>query len=321
MWEAECLMDVELLLEGQARWEADSPHHLILLHEMFQHASEQGQKDAECMICQGCQHGLLQLDPKAEVSAIQLVGPHTRREEFISLYYEVYKLWRLLGSPAREPELVAEVLSSLEDHQGQKGSGMLWVTGEPNPTDVWPPRSRTPRREKRDASAKRSLFEVREAHQKALATVATLEEEIEQLSCPLTRSWSEARTHSKSRDCCRCKSRGQNRRCCQVQLEDCHAPYFKYHPSWRVSESKEDEEASGVNCFLWRSVESSEEENVKMPSPRPPIEELEKWVTWRAWAYETPNWWQELVMVPGVDDHKKVGMQGTGLFSTSPKGE
>ena len=48
---AECLMDVKLFLEGQARWQVNSPHCLVLLHEMFQHASEQGQKEAEQMIC------------------------------------------------------------------------------------------------------------------------------------------------------------------------------------------------------------------------------------------------------------------------------
>ena len=78
---------------------------------------------------------------------------------------------------------------------------MPQTTGEPNPTGVWPPRSRTPRRGRRDASAERSLAEAREAHWKALAMAATLEEEIEQLSCPLTRSQSEARAHSQSRDC------------------------------------------------------------------------------------------------------------------------
>ena len=91
-------------------------------------------------------------------------------------------------------------------------------------------------------------------------------------------------------------------------------PYFKYHLSWRVSESKEDEEAPEdvnledlpelrpeVNCFFWGPVESSEEENMRMPSPKPPIKELEKWVTWRTWTYETPSWWQEVVMVPGVE--------------------
>ena len=51
-----------------------------------------------------------------------------------------------------------------------------------------------------------------------------------------------------------------------------------------------------------------------MPSPEPLIGELEKWVTWRAWTYETPGWWQELVMVPGVDDHKKLACEVQASF-------
>ena len=49
--EVEWHMDVEMFLEGQAGWEVDSPHQPIILHEMFQHAMEQGQKEAEHMIC------------------------------------------------------------------------------------------------------------------------------------------------------------------------------------------------------------------------------------------------------------------------------
>ena len=79
----------------------------------------------------------------------------------------------------------------------------------------------------------RRLAKVREVHQKTLAMAATLEEEIEQLSCPLIRSWLEAQVHSQSRDHCRHRSRGQKRRYCQVWLENCHAPYFEYHPSQR----------------------------------------------------------------------------------------
>ena len=86
---------------------------------------------------------------------------------------------------------MAEVVSSLEDHQGWERGETPQTTGEPNPTDTWPPRSRIPRRGM-DAYVERSLAEARETHQKALATVATLGEEIEQLSCPLTRSQSEA---------------------------------------------------------------------------------------------------------------------------------
>ena len=94
-----------------------------------------------------------------------------------------------------------------------------------------------------------------------------------------------------------------------------------------VSESEEHKEAPEefdleyplelkleVDCFLWGPVKSSEEEAMKVPSPKPPIEELEKWVTWKAWAYETPSWWPELVMVPGVDNHKKLAYEVWASF-------
>ena len=118
----------------------------------------------------------------------------------------------------------------------------------------------------------RSLAKVREAHQKALAMVAALEEEIEWLSCPLVRSWPEVQAHSRSRDCHVCRSRGCKRRHCQVQPEDCHAPYFEYHPSQRNSESQGEAAAMKdldleempelgleVTCFLRGSAENLEE--------------------------------------------------------------
>ena len=50
----------------------------------------------------------------------------------------------------------------------------------PGLTDIWPLRSQTPRRGRRDTSAERGgLAKAREAHQKALAIAAALEEEIE----------------------------------------------------------------------------------------------------------------------------------------------
>ena len=53
LWEAKRVMDVELFLEGQAKWEADSPHHLMMLYEMFHHTTDEGQKEAEQMVCRG----------------------------------------------------------------------------------------------------------------------------------------------------------------------------------------------------------------------------------------------------------------------------
>ena len=278
VWETEWLMDVELFLEGQARWEQASPHHLMMLHEMFQHALEQGQKEVEQMVCWGHWQGLPKLDPEVDISTIQLVGPQTSRKVIKSLYYEVYKLWRLPGSPPRDSELVAEVVSSLEVHQGWEGSKMPQTMRKPKLTDVRPPRSRTPRRGRRDASVERSLTKVRGAHQKALAMVAPLEEEIEWLSCPLIRSWLEAWAHSRSRDHHRCRSRGLKRRHHQVWLEDCCAPYIEYHPSQRSLECEGDAVAAEdlnleelpelgpeVTCFLQGSAKSLEEEKVKAP--------------------------------------------------------
>ena len=97
-------MDVEMFLEGHAGWEVGSSHHPVILYEMFQHTTEQGWKEAECMICRGHQHSLPKLDPKVDVSAIQQVGPQTSKEEFKALYYKVFKLRRLPGSPLGEPE-------------------------------------------------------------------------------------------------------------------------------------------------------------------------------------------------------------------------
>ena len=79
-------MDVKLFLEGQAQWEEDSPHHLAIMQEMFQHAAAKGWKEAEQIVCQGHQQKLLQLNLETGVPAIQLVGPETSKEELCRSY-------------------------------------------------------------------------------------------------------------------------------------------------------------------------------------------------------------------------------------------
>ena len=109
--------------------------------------------------------------------------------------------------------------------------------------------------------------------------------------------------------------------------EECLAPYFEYQPSWRSLESEGDVAASEdlnleellelglkVTCFLQGTAKSLEEENMKVPSPEPPIEKLQKWVTWKSQAYETPGWWQELTMVPKVDDYGKLAHEVWASF-------
>ena len=164
------------------------------------------------MVCQGCQHSLLKLDPKADVSAIRFVGPQTSKEEFRALYYKVYKLQRLPGSPLWGlecmEELAAKIVSSLKDPLEQKGGKPLQRIEEPGPADIQPPRSKTPRRGRRDTSIERDLPKAREAHQRALATAAALEEKIEQLSQSVTQGQPDIRAHSWSWDCHRRRSWG-----------------------------------------------------------------------------------------------------------------
>ena len=193
---------------------------------------------------------------------------------------------------------------------------------ESDPVNVQPLRSKTPRRGNRDTSVERRLTKAREAHQRALVTVAALEEEIERLSQPITRGQSEAHAHSRSWDCHRWRSRGWKRRHCQVQLEESHAHYFEYHPPWRGPESKEKEEAPvdfdleappelgpEVDHFLQGPAKSLEDENRRTSFPEPLVEELESGVIWRAQMHDTPGWWQELSEVPGVDYHKKLAWE------------
>ena len=177
----------------------DSPHHVVILHEMFQHVASKGWKEAEQIICLGCWQDFPQLDPEAGVPAIQLVGLGTSKEELLELYLEVFKLHRLPGSPPGEPAILEVVLPSLPDHQGHEEEKVPAAMARPCPEVPHSSRSGIPNKGKKDNSVERSLATVWKAHRKALATVATLEEEIERLNH--TWNHSELRARSKSRDC------------------------------------------------------------------------------------------------------------------------
>ena len=123
-----------------------------------------------------------QLNPEVGIPTVQLVGLETTKEELLELYLEVYKLHRLPGSPLGEPAILGEVLSSLPDHQRHEKEEAPTATAWPHAEGPHSSRSSTPNRGRKDDSVERSLAMVHEAHQKALAAVATLEEEIEQLN-------------------------------------------------------------------------------------------------------------------------------------------
>ena len=47
VWESERWVDLELFLDEYPKWGLGTPHWLVVLHEMFLHAMEWGQKEAE----------------------------------------------------------------------------------------------------------------------------------------------------------------------------------------------------------------------------------------------------------------------------------
>ena len=261
-------MDVELFLEGQTKWEEDSPHWLVMLYEMFRHAADEGWKEAEQMVCQGCQEGLPKLDLEADLSAVQLVSLKTTKEEILSLYLEVYKQQRLPGLLPGELELTKEVVSSFKGYQGWKKVRTPSATARPQSFDAQPSKGRVIG--KRETSIEKSLAPIREAHQKALSATAALEGEIERLSCPLHQGWLEVRARLKSRDHWMQGATECKRRCHQVQFTDNPAPC---HPPWESPESSKGEVTTddlelgelpelelGVTSFLRGSVENLEEE-------------------------------------------------------------
>ena len=112
--------------------------------------------------------------------AVELVGPETSREELLEIYLEVYKLHRLPGSPPGELAILEEVLAAIPDWLHRREEAPQ-ARAQPTPGDSKPSRSRNPCWEQ-ESLVDRSLTRMREAHQRALSTATTLEEEIERLS-------------------------------------------------------------------------------------------------------------------------------------------
>ena len=172
-------VDVDLFLSTQNHWAADSPHCLVILHEMFLHATSEGQKEAEQMMCQGCRQYMPQLDPRADLPAVQLVHPTIGRRELLDLYLEVYKLHWLPGSPPGELAILQEISSAISDPTSEEEQSASTRSSSSH-EDLHLPEDQHPCQE-RGRALDRSLARVCKVHQQALSTVATLEEEIERL--------------------------------------------------------------------------------------------------------------------------------------------
>ena len=199
--EAECRIDIRLFLDEYPRWELGAPHWSVILDEMFLHTAEQGQKEAEHMVCWGCQGSTSEPNLEAGHSTMELVGYQTSHKEIQDIYQSVYLLRRPLGLPSCEDQLrrrtICDILSSLKGqlHQHRYPA----TTGEdPESEEEWLPRPN--RRESYEEA-------LRAACQRALNTAKVLQGNIERLSW---RTRDTSQTHSRSHSRSHTRSRGKS---------------------------------------------------------------------------------------------------------------
>ena len=110
----------ELFLDKYPRWEIEVPHQSIILHEMFLHATKQGQKEAERFIQWGHQHSLPRPNPRGRPTCHETCGiPDFPQRDQISLSHCIYLLRRLPGplpcGPQQRKEAIWDILSSLRN--------------------------------------------------------------------------------------------------------------------------------------------------------------------------------------------------------------
>ena len=160
---------------------------------MFIHAAKSRLKEAERIIHCGHWQGLPNLDPEADVPAIQLVGYQMSSKEIGDLYHQVYMLKRLPRPPPCGPEraqkITKDIMSSLKDCLRQKEVEQAGGGGEPESASTCPPQlcDWASWRGRQDTSGEQELTEAREAHWWVLAAAAALEECIKRLSQSTTR--------------------------------------------------------------------------------------------------------------------------------------
>ena len=178
--EAEQRLDAELFLHKYTRWKLGAPWWSVILHEMFLHATEWGQKETERFICQGCWGNLPRPDPEVDQSAMKLMGYRTSHKEIRDLYHSVYLLRRFHGPPPCGPqqrrEAIRDILSSL------RNCLHWWVYPIAAEEDTWGPVNEPQSRPRgREDLHEEALQQARTAHQRALEAAQVFETNIERL--------------------------------------------------------------------------------------------------------------------------------------------
>ena len=307
-------VDTDLFLEAQGHWAEDSPHCLVILHEMFLHAASEGQKEVEQVLHWACQQHMPQLDPKADTPTIQLVHPDMSRRDILSLYLEVYKLHWLPGSPGGELALFQEFSSALPGLSLNEGATSN-VTRQSSPGPSCPPQG-GPSHQGRASSLDHSLARVHQAHQSASSAMAALEEEIERLHWMKVHPSSGQRNMDKGNP--KLGRKRQRQLSFSVQPPShrsaiSNMPSGGTGPEGRESDLGEPPQLEAeVASFLQGSLGASLAEDEVMP-PEPPISWSAEWVCWRAGSCDTPARGTKLSMVQEVDI-KQLAQEVRALF-------
>ena len=286
--EAEWRLDAELFLNEYPRWELGAPHQSIILHEMFLHATEQGWKEAERLICWGHQGSVSRPDLEVDQSAMELMGYWTSHKEIWDIYHSVYLLRRSPGFPPcgsqQRREAICDILSSLRSQLHR------WVYPAAA-EETWGPvdehRSR-PRR--RGDLHEEALWEARVACQRALEAAQVLKSNIERLSWGMRNV---PQTHSCS--------------CSQSHLQGLSLDRWPRSPSRSWQERR---------VTFWElEVEPNTKEGWESYPPEPSIIDVETWLDWQACQLDMPCWWMELIAIPGVEDPQKLIWKIQASFS------
>ena len=69
-----------------------------------------------------------------------------------------------------------------------------------------------------------------------------------------------------------------------------------------------------VASFLQGSPGTLDKEGKKMP-PEPDVADFGWWVSWRSERCETPDWWEELLAVPGKEDIRRLAREERVSFT------
>ena len=322
--EAEQRLDTKLFLNEYPRWEIEAPHQSVILHEMFLHAAEQGQKEAERFICQGHWGSLPRPDPEADQSAMKLVGYQTSHKEIRDLYHGLYLLRRSPGPPPCGPqqrrEAIHDILSSVRNHLHR------WVYPVAAKEDTWGAVNKSQSRLRgREDPHEEALQEARTACQRALEAAQVLESDIERLRWGL-RDVQWACPHSHSSSC-------QLSHSWDIRPRSCSRPWQERRVTFWEPEVEPDSEERPYRGGLGHSskmflesgdrvlLSSQRQENTCPPGRpvaypnaesrgnyhlEPAIKDVETWLDWWAHQLDMPCWWMELTAIPGVEDPRKL---------------